>query len=549
MERPRERSVVMTVVAAAASMAVFGVGMARATDQGVTGKKLLMKSGKVVLLSKDPIISVTASDPVGGSDSSVTFNNGSGAVPWSLPKTSWSTNGSTTLFKYKNASAPSGPSPVKITKVASGLLKMVAKGVPFAVPNGAATVDIVLSLDGGTNTYCMTFSGTGDGSKFLVKDAAAGTCAGGGAVCGNNVKEGSEQCDGTDDTACPGNCTASCTCPAAQTCGNNVREGTEQCDGTDDTACPGNCTASCTCPPVLCPATGGDTTACSAYHNTLPCKNCVDANSPPGDFVCLVASTASCAVPSDNDVCSAEVNAIGCGSECCPVCGNNVREATEACDGSDDAACPGLCRANCVCGAAVCGNNVIEGFEQCDGTDNTLCPGRCVGCMCAPNICGNNVREGTETCDGTDDTACPGRCRGDCNCPPVTCSNNVREIGEECDGTDNLSCTIHECLSDCTCGPQICGDSHREGTEACDFNDDLACFGLCQPDCKCPTGLCPADDSSVCSTLSFPNCATCCEFDGSCFVACNGVDCSSPGPQLSACASAIRVSCPLECCP
>src|SRR5215468_1865962 len=213
MERPRERSVVMTVVAAAASMAVFGLGTACATDQGITGKKLLMKTGKVVLLSKDPSISIAGSDPVGGSDSSVTFNDGSGPVPWSLPKTSWGKNGAGTLFKYKNAAAPSGPSSVKIAKLSSGLLKMVAKGVPFSVPNGAATVNIVFSLDGGTNAYCMTFSGTGDGNKFLVKDATAGTCPGGGAVCGNNIREGSEVCDGSDDTACPGMCTPACTCP------------------------------------------------------------------------------------------------------------------------------------------------------------------------------------------------------------------------------------------------------------------------------------------------------------------------------------------------
>lgn len=32
------------------------------------------------------------------------------------------------------------------------------------------------------------------------------------------------------------------------TCGDNTREGTEDCDGTDDAACPGSCNADCTCP-------------------------------------------------------------------------------------------------------------------------------------------------------------------------------------------------------------------------------------------------------------------------------------------------------------
>jgi hypothetical protein len=148
-----------------------------AVDQGVTGKKLLIKSGKLVLISKDPSIGVAGSDPVDGSDSSITFDQGGGVVPFSLPKTLWGASGSGAIFKYKNGAAPGGPSPVKVAKLKAGLLKVVAKGSPFAVPAGAATIAVVFSLDGGTNTYCMTFSGVGDGRKFLVKGAAAGTCA------------------------------------------------------------------------------------------------------------------------------------------------------------------------------------------------------------------------------------------------------------------------------------------------------------------------------------------------------------------------------------
>jgi len=33
-----------------------------------------------------------------------------------------------------------------------------------------------------------------------------------------------------------------------QACGNNVREGAEECDGTDDAACPGQCNPNCKCP-------------------------------------------------------------------------------------------------------------------------------------------------------------------------------------------------------------------------------------------------------------------------------------------------------------
>jgi len=72
------------------------------------------------------------------------------------------------------------------------------------------------------------------------------------SVCGNNVKEGTEVCDGiafggetcasirgsgyTGSLIC-NNCTSidasACVAPVGQTCGNNTREGTEVCDGTD----------------------------------------------------------------------------------------------------------------------------------------------------------------------------------------------------------------------------------------------------------------------------------------------------------------------------
>ncbi len=93
-------------------------------------------------------------------------------------------------------------------------------------------------------------------------------------ICGNGVKEGNEQCDFTgygttcgcltcsstcqcqagvctDDAQCAVDeyCTdpPDCTCQLTQVCGNNKKEGTEECDGTDDQACPGLCQTDCTC--------------------------------------------------------------------------------------------------------------------------------------------------------------------------------------------------------------------------------------------------------------------------------------------------------------
>ncbi len=175
--RDQTLRVIGACLGAALATVVLSGTESHAADQAVTGKKLLLKNGKLVLLSKDASIGIAGSDPVNGSDSSVSFDAGGGAVSFSLPKTLWAASGSGAVLKYKNGAAPGGPSPVKVAKVKSGGLKVVAKDLPFAVPNGAATIGVTLSLDGGTNTYCMTFSGTGNGRKFLVKDAAAGACA------------------------------------------------------------------------------------------------------------------------------------------------------------------------------------------------------------------------------------------------------------------------------------------------------------------------------------------------------------------------------------
>ncbi len=73
-----------------------------------------------------------------------------------------------------------------------------------------------------------------------------------------------------------------------------------------------------------------------------------------------------------------------------PTCGNGIVELTsEECDGTNDVACPGLCRIDCVCGSVAppprCGDGVVnQATELCDGSDATACPGMCgTDCTCA----------------------------------------------------------------------------------------------------------------------------------------------------------------------
>ncbi len=147
----------------------------RAADQGLTGKKLLLASTPhLVLLSKDPALTIAGSNPIGGSDSSIRFDDGVNSATLALPADHWS--GSGMILTYENTSAPSGPSAVRMIKIKPGFLKVIAKGVPIPIPNGSGAINVVLTLDGGTNAYCFTFAGTGNGAKFLVKNAAPGIC-------------------------------------------------------------------------------------------------------------------------------------------------------------------------------------------------------------------------------------------------------------------------------------------------------------------------------------------------------------------------------------
>ncbi|MEK6871867.1 MAG: hypothetical protein AABX16_03100, partial [Nanoarchaeota archaeon] len=52
-----------------------------------------------------------------------------------------------------------------------------------------------------------------DDNRNIIEDIYLYDLSGTSPICGNNKKEGGEQCDGTDSVSCPGQCTAQCTCP------------------------------------------------------------------------------------------------------------------------------------------------------------------------------------------------------------------------------------------------------------------------------------------------------------------------------------------------
>ncbi len=341
----------------------------------------------------------------------------------------------------------------------------------------------------------LDFSG---GSLACLADCSGfdtAACTGDPGVCGDGVIDAGEACDigslagetcitqgfAGGALSCLGDCsgfdTTGCT-----GCGNDVIETGETCDGTDLGA---------------------------------PARTCVDEGFAGGALACL----GDC---SDYDT-------SGCGVE---FCGDNTKNGTELCDGSDlgtetcedhgmtsgAIACDVACDAWVFSGCLGCGNGVQDGTELCDGADvgaalcadyglvnGTLsCDATCndfdfTGCL----GCGSDSVDGTEVCDGADldgyacvdfgltDNVPAGlvlTCANDCASFDTSlclgCGSNQIDGTETCDGPDlggatclseGLDGGLLACNSTCddfiTTGCTDCGDNNQDLGEACDGSD------------------------------------------------------------------------------
>jgi len=188
-------------------------------------------------------------------------------------------------------------------------------------------------------------------------------------------------------------------------------------------------------------------------------------------------------------------------------CGNNIAETGELCDGDDlrDETCESLglgngvlaCRADCSgydaggCGGTpVCGNDIAEEGELCDGADLK-------GGTCENMGLGEGTLACRADCSGYDVDGCSGA---------AGCGNSIAEEDEVCDGADLRGVTCEglgysggalECLADCSgyvvSGCSVCGDGFLEADEVCDgeeldgetcetqgfYNGSLACLSDC----------------------------------------------------------------------
>lgn len=274
-----------------------GASASSATDKPINAVKLMLsRSGsgteKLTFASKDatylfsgvgssddPSISGATITLVSPLESPVTLT-----IPAGVANPGWRVTNRPTLdtYKYTNGPAPAAPSVVRSAKLnEKKSIKIVARETGLALTAAQGSVGIRITT--GTLRSCALFDAAtiivDQPNRFVARGAIATSLANCsdaalGAppvipVCGNGVREGNEDCDGTDlplgtppGIQCTGTCTfcgtGECRFPGAidipccqgfgsciildanggvcsgapSTCGDGIVQGAEQCDGT-----------------------------------------------------------------------------------------------------------------------------------------------------------------------------------------------------------------------------------------------------------------------------------------------------------------------------
>jgi len=241
---------------------------------------------------------------------------------------------------------------------------------------------------------------------------------------------------------------------------------------------PSSCAASCTS--VICSvecssdADCDDSDSCTSDNCSNPgicssnCSNNQIISCMPGDGCCPAGCNANndsdCSTSCGNDVCESGECDAGCSedcevSDCCP---------NTTCDTGIGEDCSN-CEADCGACAAVCGNDVKETGEVCDGTD-----------LDGQDCTTQGFTTGTLAC------------QGDCaafdtsNCSSQVCGNNILEGDEKCESTEFNDCSVDTISSEhCASIYSSCPEDYGE---PCSLNTLWACNSNCELVCGCPSG-------------------------------------------------------------
>lgn len=336
---------------------------------------------------------------------------------------------------------------------------------------------------------------------------AAGVSGPASPLCGNNIVESGEICDGN----CPSMCTAPSACQVAMLVGTaatcsamcSLRD-IKDCVSGDGCCAPGckypedgDCSKSCgdgvVDPPEVCEASSA----------SKPCpKDCDDKDPCTTDM--LSGSAAQC-----NAIClHVPVTAPMTGDHCCPPGAN----------ASNDSDCE-----------TKCGDGVVTGNETCDSASSTPCPTNCDdGDRCTTDMVVGSAAQCNAMCAHMGQKAAPERCDYADN----DCNGKIDDgVANACGGCQTLSAAPG---TPCSAGMGACmasGQYECDGKEAvkcsavakspskevCGDNIDNDCNG--QKD-DCPFGqTCMASGSGMVCSLqppngSYKNSCTGCTYDG-----------------------------------
>jgi hypothetical protein len=253
---------------------------------------------------------------------------------------------------------------------------------------------------GGTTTTTSTTTS----SSSSTAPASTTTTTLGGAVCGNGIREGSEECDPPGSFTCPGGspggafmCDSECTCGGLSTTTTTTTVG-----GTTSTTGASTTTT-----------TVGTTSTSAASTTTTTGAATTSTTSASTTTTTSLGGTTTTTIPGAD-------------------CGNGIKEPGEQCDG-DDFGGSNACPPGSPTGAFVNGNGAqLICTPECR-IDTSQCPGG--------DRCGDGLVSGPEECDGEDvlDQTCaslglpPGtlRCTPQCLLDRDGCSV-VAEICNNC---------------------------------------------------------------------------------------------------------------------